>query len=124
MRETFEARALRNLRERHESQISENAGRIRDHIGYVLKRVEAGRADSTGMYAEDIAASVKRILRSVAALEAITEVRGIYDSAAPEADAPGPVLHETTTTTHCPRCGKDHGSQEYVDQLNAREMEP
>ena len=58
MSETFEARVLRNLRERHESQISENAGRIRDHLGYVLKRVEAGRADSTGMYAEDIAASL------------------------------------------------------------------
>ena len=87
MRETFEARVLRILRERHESQISENAGRIRDHIGYVLKRVEAGHADSTGMYAEDIAASVKRILRSVAALEAIKEACGIYDSAPPEAGA-------------------------------------
>ena len=88
MGETFEARALRNLRERHESQISENAGRIRDHIGYVLKRVEAGRADSTGMYAEDIAASVKRILRSVAALEAIKETCGICDSALPEENSP------------------------------------
>jgi hypothetical protein len=87
-RETFETRALRSLRGRHESQISENAERIRDHIGYVLARVEAGRADSTGMYAEDIGASVRRILRSVAALEAIKETCGIYDSALPEENSP------------------------------------
>jgi hypothetical protein len=77
----FQARALRNLHERHESQISENAERIRDHIGYVLKRIEAGRADATGMYAEDIAASVGRILRSVAALEALGEAAEISETA-------------------------------------------
>jgi hypothetical protein len=26
-------------------------------------------------------------------------------------------------TEHCPKCGKDHGSQDYVDDLNAQEAE-
>ena len=39
----FHERAIGNLRDRHETQITENAERIRDHIGYVLKRIEAGR---------------------------------------------------------------------------------
>jgi hypothetical protein len=76
----FHARALKNLRERHESQIRENAERIREHIGYVLKRLDAGRADSVGLYAEDIEASVRRIVSRVAALEAITETAGIIET--------------------------------------------
>lgn len=73
----FQARALRNLRERHEKQIAENAERIREHIGYVIKRAESGHADATGLYAEDIEASARRILASVAALEALNESAAI-----------------------------------------------
>jgi hypothetical protein len=67
----FHARALKTLRERHESQIRENARRIQEHIGYVLQRAENGHADTVGLYAEDIAASAQRIVARVAALGAI-----------------------------------------------------
>jgi hypothetical protein len=76
----FQARALRNLRERHESQIRENAERIRDHIGYVLKRLDAGRSDSVSLYAEDIEASARRIVSRAAALEAIADAVGIVET--------------------------------------------
>jgi hypothetical protein len=77
MMDAFHERAIRNLRERHETQIAENAERIREHIGYVLKRVESGRADTTGLYAEDIGASVRRMQLAVAALEALNETTEI-----------------------------------------------
>ena len=53
------------LQKRHESLIAEQAERIQEHAGYVMERIEAGRADSVGMYAEDIAASAQRIRLSV-----------------------------------------------------------
>lgn len=83
----FQNRAIKNLRERHETQITENAERVRAHIGYVLKRIEGGRIDSVGLYAEDIAASMRRILASVAALEALresTEILATSDEPAPK----------------------------------------
>lgn len=76
----FQVRVLKNLRERHESQTRENAERIREHIGYVLLRLDAGRSDSVGMYAEDIEASARRIATRVVALEAITEAIGIVET--------------------------------------------
>jgi hypothetical protein len=76
----FQARALKNLRERHESQIRENAERIRQHIGYVLQRLDAGRSDAVSLYAEDIEASARRIVSRAAALEAITEALGILET--------------------------------------------
>jgi hypothetical protein len=73
----FHERAIRNLRERHETVITENSERVREHIGYVLKRIEVGRIDSIGLYAEDIAASIGRIRLSVAALETLRETTEI-----------------------------------------------
>ena len=73
----FQTRATGNIRKRHESRITEQAERVREHIGYVLKRIEAGRADSVDMYAEDIAASIQRIQLSVAALETLKETTEI-----------------------------------------------
>lgn len=75
--DAFHERAIRNLRERHETQIAENAERIHEHIGYVLKRIEAGRTETVGLYAQDIAASVQRILIGVAALETLGETTAI-----------------------------------------------
>jgi hypothetical protein len=69
----FQARQIKNLRERHEIRIQENALRIQEHIGYVLKRIENGRPESVGLYAEDLAASVERIRSAVASLEALKE---------------------------------------------------
>jgi hypothetical protein len=76
----FQTRALKSLKDRHESQIRENAERIREHIGYVLKRLDAGRSDSVGIYAKDIEASARRIASRVAALEAIGEAIGIVET--------------------------------------------
>jgi hypothetical protein len=78
--DAFQARALKNLRERHESQIRENAERIREHVGYVLQRLDAGRGDSVSLYAEDIEASARRIVTRAAALESITDVLGIVEA--------------------------------------------
>jgi hypothetical protein len=79
--DAFHERMIGKLRARHESRIAENAERIRDHIGYVLKRIEAGRASATGMYADDIAASARRILLSVVALETLSEAGEILATA-------------------------------------------
>lgn len=78
--DAFHERAIRNLRERHETQLTENAERIRDHIGYVLKRIEGGRPETTGLYAQDIAASVQRILQCVTALETLNETTAIIQT--------------------------------------------
>lgn len=76
----FQARALGNLSKRHEDKIRENAKRIQEHIGYALQRIDAGRADATGLYARDIAASAQEIVSRVAALEAIGEAVGILET--------------------------------------------
>lgn len=72
--------SVADIRARHETQIRENAERIKEHIGYVLARLDKGRPDSAGLYAEDIAASARRIVSCVAALEAVAEVTAIYES--------------------------------------------
>jgi hypothetical protein len=82
MSESFEERAHGNLVRRNEEKIRENAERIQEHIGYVLQRIAAGHVASTGLYARDIAASAQEIVTRVAALEAVEELKGIYDSAA------------------------------------------
>ena len=76
----FQARALGSLTKRHEDKIRENAERIREHTGYVLQRIDAGRADSVSLYARDIATSAQEIVSRVAALEAIGEAAGIFSS--------------------------------------------
>lgn len=83
--DSFHQRALKNLRDRHETQITENAERVREHIGYVLKRIEAGRADAVGLYAQDIAASIERVRLSVAALETLNETTAILATGDAEA---------------------------------------
>jgi hypothetical protein len=76
----WQAHAVKNLRDRHEARIAENAERIREHIGYVLKRIESGRSDAVGIYAEDIESSIRRILASVAALETLKEATAILET--------------------------------------------
>jgi hypothetical protein len=73
MNDSSQAAVIQNLRERHATQIRENAERISEHIGYLLKRLDAGRPDSVGLYAEDISSAARRISLGVAALEAIIE---------------------------------------------------
>jgi hypothetical protein len=72
--------AIEHIRKRHEDRITEQAERIKQHIGYVLKRIEAGRADSVGIYAEDIEHSARRMLLSVVALVTLTETDAILKS--------------------------------------------
>lgn len=76
----FHTRTTGNLRARHETQITENAERMRDHIGYVLGRIESGRPETVGLYAADIAASAQRILLAVAALETLEETMKILET--------------------------------------------
>jgi hypothetical protein len=84
----FHARAIKNFRARHEGQIEENAARILEHIGYVLKRVSDGRPETVDMYAADIEASIKRIRASVTALESVREALAILET------SDGPVWHD------------------------------
>jgi hypothetical protein len=78
--DSFQTRALKNLRGRHAVGIREDAERIQEHVGYVLRRLDAGRPDSVGHYAEDLEAAARRILARVAALEAIGETVGILET--------------------------------------------
>lgn len=80
MADKFQERAAKSVQARHESQIRENAERIREHAGYLLARLDKGRPDSVGLYADDIAASARRIVSCVTALEAVAEVSAIYES--------------------------------------------
>ena len=82
----FQARALKSLRERHESQIRESAERIRDHIEYVLAQLDAGRSDTVTLYAEGIEVCARRIVNRAASLKAIGEAAGIL------ADTPSKIL--------------------------------
>jgi len=85
----FHARALNSLRARHESLIRDQAERIQQHIGYVIKRLDAGRSDSVGMYAEDIEASARRIVARVTALEAVADAVGILETRAEDSAPAG-----------------------------------
>jgi len=76
MSEPFEERALRNLRERHTDQLRVAATRIREYAGYILSDLDAGRPLTYHLVSDAI-----EIERRGAALEAITDACGIYDSA-------------------------------------------
>lgn len=80
MADQFTERALRSIRERHEAVIRENAERIREHIGYVLKRLDGEHVVSISHYVNGIAADAREIVNRVSALEGIAEVKGIYES--------------------------------------------
>ena len=80
MADQFTERALRNLRERHETAIRQNAERIQEHIGYVLKRLDGGNVTSVSHYANGIAADAREIVNRLSALEGMADVKGIYDS--------------------------------------------
>jgi hypothetical protein len=69
----FHQRAITSLRERHEKQIREDAERIQEHIGYVLRRIGQDQTHSAGLYIADIAAAASRMGQHIAALEAIDE---------------------------------------------------
>jgi hypothetical protein len=78
----FEARATASLIKRHEDLIRENAERIREHIGYAISRIDSGHAASVELYARDIARDAQEIVSRVAALDAISDLKGIHDSGA------------------------------------------
>jgi hypothetical protein len=77
----FQARALGNLRKRHEDKIRQDAERIRDYIGYVLARLYSGSATSASHHAQGIASDAQEIVKRLAALEAIEEAAGVLDTA-------------------------------------------
>jgi len=84
----FHKRALKNIRDRNEARITEEAQRIREYAGYVLKRIEQGRADSCSLYAADIKSSAERMAAAIGALETLEEALKILatsDNPAPSA---------------------------------------
>ena len=118
MSETLEGRYYQSARDRHMQQLRKLAESIQDTAGYVLKRLDQDAIPQTYNLTEE----VRDLVRRVAVLEALAEMKKVYDSARPDT-ASDPVIHEMSFTEHCPKCGKDHGSQDYVDDLNAQEAE-
>lgn len=80
MTDKFTERALNSICERHETAIRQNADRIQEHIGYVLKRLDGNHVSSVSHYANGIAADAREIVEHLAALESLAEVKGIYES--------------------------------------------
>ena len=118
MSETLEGRYYQSTRDRHMQQVRKLAESIQADAGYVLARLDRDAIPQTYSLTED----VRNLVQRIAVLEALAEMKKVYDSAQPETTS-GPVLHETTTSTYCPKCGEDHGSQDYVDQLNEQEAD-
>lgn len=79
--DNFQARALGNLRRRHEDKIRQNAEHIQEYIGYVLTRLDAGNVTSVTHHAVGIASDAQEIVTRLAALEAIAEAAGILEAA-------------------------------------------
>jgi predicted DNA-binding protein (UPF0278 family) len=76
MAETFEQRAIRNLRQRHRDAIRKAALDIQDRAGYLLRELDAG----VGILSGSLAGSAAEIDRHVSALEAIRESAEIWES--------------------------------------------
>lgn len=84
--DAWQERQITQLRDRHVKALRENAERIREHVGYVLARIDGGHPESAGLYAQDIAAAAERMRLAVAAIETLDEALGILataDEAAP-----------------------------------------
>jgi len=91
----WQARAIQSVTKRHEEKVRQYAERIQEHIGYVLTRLDAGKAFSVGHYASGIASDAHEIVSRIAALEALGEATGIL-STTENPPAPG--------NRDCPRC--------------------
>jgi hypothetical protein len=89
--DAWQERQITQLRDRNANALRENAERIREHVGYVLARIDGGHPEATGLYAQDIAASAERMRLAVAAIETLDETLGILATAVgnspPEAKA-------------------------------------
>jgi hypothetical protein len=76
----FQARAIGNLKKRHEDKIRQNAEHIQEYIGYVLARLDSGNVTSVTHHAVGIASDAQEIVIRLAALEAIAEATGILET--------------------------------------------
>jgi hypothetical protein len=78
----FHVRALKNLRERHETKIRQLAESIQQEIGYTLTRLDSGHKGSAsiGHYAGSIATDAQEIVTRLAALEAMTDATEILET--------------------------------------------
>jgi hypothetical protein len=65
--------AFADLRDRHTTVIDYQAEEIEKQIGYVRKRITAGRPETVGLSTESIRESCARILAAVGALGTIEE---------------------------------------------------
>jgi hypothetical protein len=62
---------LASLRDQHAQQARENALRIQEFAGYIVGRIDAGRADAIGMYAADIVSAGQRIMTEHATIQGL-----------------------------------------------------
>ena len=76
----FDARRLKNLRERHEKKINQLAESIQQEIGYVLTRIASGNINSVAHYANSIATDAHEIVTRLAALEAMGDATSILET--------------------------------------------
>jgi hypothetical protein len=77
MSETFEDRYYRNTRARHLDQLRKLATNIQESAGYALARLDQDAIPQTYSLTEDVRDFVTR----VAVLDALSELKGVYDSA-------------------------------------------
>jgi hypothetical protein len=100
----FEQRAYESIRARHITKVRQLAESIRDGAGYVLADLDRG---DTFLHGHNIAEDAAELRRRLDVLDALKELKGIYESGAIGAQ---PVKF-------CPECG--HGASLHASTLNA-----
>lgn len=98
----FEERAYKSIRARHITKVRQLAESIRDGAGYVLADLDRG---DTFLHGHNIAEDAAELRRRLDVLDALKELKGIYDSG------------EKSGVKFCPECG--HGASLHTSTLNA-----
>jgi hypothetical protein len=75
----FQTRALKDLRDRHEGEIRRLATSIQEEIGYLIRDLDHQHA-TPGHYARRVATDAQEIVTRVAALEALGDAVGIFET--------------------------------------------
>lgn len=72
------AEALALIRGQRVASMREDALRIQEFVGYVIARIDKGRADSVGVYTADIVAAAQRIMAAHATIEGLDAAAAGY----------------------------------------------
>jgi ribosomal protein L19 len=67
---------IAEVRSQHVARMREEALRIQEFAGYVIARIDKGRADSVGPYAADIVSAGQRLMTGHATIEGLDVLEG------------------------------------------------